>query len=193
MKRILAISLLFTFSCAGRVTNTAPPGQALNNSVAIFTPSGSGHGCPVNGNIFTAAHVMGKHQGANWSDQNQNSGKASLFGFSRTSDIARLVVERGTVESLKLSKKLRPGDRVYWFEYNWSSRVKALSEKFRTAKVLRTVANHLILSQSPIPGASGGCLFAEDGGVAGIVIWGMTLKNKEKVGVAAILFPEDVK
>ncbi len=200
MKRIaFALIALLAFvgctNCAGK-SLTPQETHSMDRSVAIISEHSVGHGCYVGGFIFTANHVVTKVKGVNWSDQYGNSGRAIKQANSPFGDLARLLPVEGMDKPVANALKLNPpnvGDEVYWFEYDWGTNKNALREKYRTATVLRVIANHVVLSESPIQGASGGCVFAKGGSVIGIVIWGFNLKKKgeESVGLVARILVAD--
>ncbi len=77
-----------------------------------------------------------------------------------------------------------PGDRVYWSEFNFKSRKKAMAPVYRKAKVLRTVAGHIVIDKTPNPGASGSCVLNEAGEVVGIIAFAVRVGDTSHVGLA---------
>ncbi len=198
MKFLLLI--LFALSgcsnCAGKKDLDPEMIHRRDRSVALIGFNTMGHGCPVGGYIFTATHVIDKVHGVNWSDQYGNSGHAVKNATSRFSDLARMTIDPDYDLPIQNALKLNVsevGDDVYWFEYDWRTGKNTLRESFRSAKVLRVVANHVVISAKPVSGASGGCLFAEGGSVIGVMVWAFTAEDDFGAGVAARILVADTQ
>ena len=196
MKKLAALLLLTLTGCSACTKNLpdllfAVPLE-VDPSIAIFTPDGGGgHACPVEGQVITARHVMWSPQYkqflmASWSSQGAKGG-ALVVGQAYTLDIVRLELGGGIVPYLALGPLPKPGDKIYWFEYDFRTAANAYRARRRMGKVLRSVAGHLVLDSPPVPGASGSCLLDTNGNVVGIVIATLDTEDGRSVGVAVEL------
>jgi len=167
--------------------------QEVDPSLAIMTANGqAGHGCLVEGEAYTARHVMwnaqlSQFEGASWSSRGREGG-AVVKGVSPISDIVALFLGGDDVVYLRRGDAA-VGERVYWFEYDFRTRANALRARRRFAYILRIVARQYVLDEIPVGGASGSCLISERGEVIGIVTGGWKLDDGKFVGVAPKLPP----
>lgn len=205
MKQLATLlTVLVSLSACGACAKAPPPvatvfaEKKVDRSLAIFTAYGSGHGCAVRGDIFTAAHVMRVARQdinrASWSDSSGKFGYAQVVVRSTAKDLVvlhNLGLGSGP-EYHKLANPARAGDPVFWVEYDFSEAKLAFDPVFRTAVVQKRIAQHYILSETPVQGASGGCLFNAAGDVLGVMAWGLTMYNGEKIGAAVEILPEDL-
>jgi hypothetical protein len=184
---------LFTFGCSSVNLTPVPldlPGipRDVDPSLALMTGNGqAGHGCPVDGAVYTARHVMwnrelGQFEGASWSSRGEEGG-AVVSGVSPISDIVELGLSPNTLVYLPRGSA-RVGERVYWFEYDFRTKANALRARRRFAVVLRIVARQYVLDEIPVGGASGSCLINERGEAIAIVTGGWELTDGKFVGVA---------
>lgn len=207
MRYLAALLLLALVGCSGCAQRDFPfpaglPGIPLDldPSIALATVEGGGHACAVGGHVLTARHVMQDRQtrqyvAAAWSDGRGSEGFASVVVGHAALDIALLdlMVTRGDGVVFLSRGEAKVGDRVYWFEYDFRTRPNAMRARRRVAKVLRIVAQHYILDDVPVGGASGSCLINEQGQAVGIVVAGYeTTQDGLGVGIVARL-PEDLE
>lgn len=192
--RLAAILLTFTTltGCAKSVNMPdAPP--IPYDSVELFTPYGWGQGCPVDGKIYTARHVLEAKRGvythASWGDRHGNGGLASLI---ETSDF----VDGAVLQPLKqfpMPVEVGPlTEDLYFFDFSYENSEDAFTPVVRRAKLVRPIAGRMVVfAPSPTPGASGGCLFNNNGEAVGIVVWGLPMeKYGDSVGLG-LRFPEE--
>ena len=194
--RCLSVAFaLLLCSCAARQQRIPLdlPGipQEVDPSLAIMTANGQGgHGCPVDGVVFTARHVMWnkeehRFEGATWSSRGRD-GVAFVVGVSSVQDIVVLSIEDGVVTYLPRGWAA-VGDLVFWFEYDFRTRANGLRARRMFAKVLRIVARQYVLDGIPTGGGSGGCLINERGEAVGLIAGGWLTNDKGAVGVAPFL------
>ena len=60
-----------------------------------------------------------------------------------------------------------------WVEYDFRTQEQAFERRYRTEKVTRIIAGHVILEETPTGGASGGCAYNAAGEVFGLMTFGM--------------------
>ena len=181
----LLFSTAIVTACAAK-TYDAP---ATDDSIQISTPYGFGHGCFVEGALYTARHIVNPTPQlithASWSDGYGREGFAVVEALSSFRDLARLQVVTGKPylnHRLSRNPELRAAGRIVrWFEYTRRPGPNALRANYRASRILREFAGLLVLEKQPTPGASGTCVFAEDGSVLGLIIWGLP----EQVGIVA--------
>lgn len=203
LQGLAVFSLLFCFVCC---TNHLIPlnvpkdstGVPVDVSVSIIGLGGMGHGCPVgNGIIYTARHVVvdrttGKAiREVVWSDHLGNNGRAVLLKIDTARDLAALKISSGKTHELEIATAITPGERIHWWDYDWSSKEAAFDAKLRWARVLGpNVAQHIRMSETPAKGASGGCLVNDSNEVVGIVVFGLQLRNLDVLGGAVSLIED---
>ena len=150
-----------------------------------------GHACPVAGNVFTAGHVgvyRPTPKEADWPvnyawSQGSLSGYASTNLVSPSRDLAILSTVGDSPEFNECaSGPPAIGSRVSWFEYDFLTTIE------RFAMVEELTAGHIQFDKTPKPGASGSCLFNEDGEVLGIVNWRLYDQGYGGVGIAVALY-----
>lgn len=180
-----AISLLLFSFCASRTVER----PATDDSLMLSTPFGFGRGCYVEGNLYTARHIVNPSpqvtSNASWSDGYGQEGLAVTQALSSFRDLALLQIVTGQPylnHRMSRDPEMRAKGRVVkWFEYTRRPGPEALRTNYRSARILREFAGLLELDKQPNPGASGTCVFAEDGTVVGLIVWGLP----EQVGLVA--------
>lgn len=191
---VLGLCVLLV-SCAGRRDFVGPPVPELEDpGVALSNPGGLGRGCPADGVIYTARHVLenrrnpGEFFGALWTDRLGNSGWAKHTGHSSIADVGILIPQDNGPKQIRMAKTAPlPGDTVHWWGYDYRDRARALAGHKRQATIIRHEAGLWVLSELPNPGASGGCLLNDAGDVVGIIVWGIQLHDRSGVGLAVNL------
>lgn len=161
----------------------------------LFGNGGVAHACPVEGQVLSAKHVVLKSTPMGkavplafaWSND-EDFGEMSLYQSSTALDLAKMQLMTGRTSYYKRSSKLPvAGDEVYWVEYELENRGRAFMPKVRKAKVMHTIANHVVFDQLPVKGASGGCIFNAENKVVGILIWGVPVTFSNGVGVGVLI------
>lgn len=189
---ILLLLLVLT-ACAPRGSRLAPPEIPKDTSVALFTPSGYGRGCPVTGVIVTARHVLKKRgqpgfYSAWWSDRHGRGGAANFHGASEAVDGAILQPEGPQPRRLPVGT---PTDDLYFFDLERKTVKNAFTSVLRRAKLVRLIGGYIIFDAAPSQGASGGCLYNSKHEAVGIVVWTIQLEGgKGAVGVG-VQFPTE--
>ena len=169
-----AILVLGMVGCSNKVVD-AP---AADYSITLTTPYGPSHGCYVEGKLYTARHVVqpfGRPPvNAAWRDGYGNEGLAVLRAISSFGDLAMLEIVSGEpyLNHPKSRAEVEPGTVLAWFEYSYQSVPDAFRAKYRKATVTRAIGGVLVLDKLPVPGASGTCVFDEEGAVVGLIVWG---------------------
>lgn len=188
----LLLLAMLAWGCAHNgalVVDTPTP--SLDGVLRVVGRFNRAHACPFGDGryAFTAAHVIDHRPfdndvaptGARWSDGQGNSGSfvpantTSGWLVLQESDLAVVRRTDGKVfpNPYPLAKKPPlPGAYVFILGYNDGSKKNALEPKITRGKVIRIVANNLVLDEDSKPGSSGGCVLNEDGEVVGIVAWG---------------------
>ena len=167
--------------------------------VPLIGINGIGHACPTVEAIYTAHHII--------DDKDKNHmyfstpyGTAKPVWADHVRDLATVEIDgedpRYRVAALGEMPRYRvaatapiPKEKVHWYEFNFHNRKEFLRQERREAKVLRTVAGHIVFDKGPVNGASGSCLLNEREEVVGIVIWTFYVRGKS-VGVAASIVDE---
>lgn len=167
-------------------------GPSLNDpkSMSLVGRFGIGHACPVNGMIFTAAHVATSpksdpSQAALGYVYSMGTRKGFVTGFSPllSRDLATMNVDIGDQPTYGRLAGRAPvnGDKIYWQEFNLTA--NPLRGELRSGEITDVTTGHFVFKPEPSPGASGGCVINEQGEVYGIVIWGIGLGPRRGVGV----------
>ena len=191
----LGFALLIS-ACGGKYIPPAlgPITLDVDPSIAIQAPNGNaGHACAVfndYGEFFlTASHVVWNEETQSympvvWSDGFGQEGYFETDGPFSAVDVALLnPVGEKRPFALPQGPAGKPGDTVYWFEYDFRTRKNALRARRRFAKILRVVAQHYILDDLAEGGSSGTCLLDAQGEVIGIVVSGWD--TADNLGVTA--------
>jgi hypothetical protein len=76
------------------------------------------------------------------------------------------------------------GERVFILAYDGSNIASALSPHMVEGRVIRTVADNLILDEDSKPGSSGGCVLNERSEIVGIVAWGRKMDDGGVIGIS---------
>ena len=181
MIKNLIVSFFLAFGCAKAPSAISPQDFVSERpSISLIGKYGMGHACAVNGKILTASHVAapmknGKEapQWYTWSDV-VRGGWMKFKMASSARDLAMMESDIGdTPRYHKLALNAIAGEKVYWYQYNYGHK-KVLQVSKREAIIERTIAGHIVTSNPPIKGASGGCLFNEAAEVVGIITWAFT-------------------
>jgi len=194
--KLAILALLLSAACSSCAHNVGDPFLAppQDRSVYVFTPEGFGRGCPVDGLIVTARHLVkiaGPFPGsynASWSDNYGHSGYATTVFVNNFQDVAGLTVNgpQYPVEARIARSKVK--EEVFWYEYDYVD--DPMRSTLRRAILTRRVGRHLILSEAPNDGASGGCVFNQKGEAIGIIVWRLPFEESEDVGIG-LQFPEE--
>lgn len=188
---LIAVAAVMFYGCAHRgPTIVETPTPSLDGVLRVIGRFTRAHACPFGDGkyAFTAAHVVDLRPfervgpfGFRWSDGQGNTGSAKIVDTGtgwivfQESDLA--VVQRTDGKAFPnpypLAKKPPlPGAAIFILGYNDGSKKSALEPKITRGKVIRVVANNLVLDEDSKPGSSGGCVLNEDAEIVGIVAWG---------------------
>lgn len=196
LRNILALWMATIFSvvactqCASRIAKTPEVRPLVPLDVTLFTPLGFGRGCPVNGVILTARHVVEPKYGetpldASWGDRLGHSGFAKTLMVNSAADMA-LLQPKGPVVPQQLPMG-EVTERVYFFSYTYTAGPNVFKSEGHWATILHRTARHAMLDIEPTEGSSGGCLFNERGEVIGVIIWGLNMRDGGSYGIAALI------
>jgi len=178
MKKNLIVSFFLAFGCAKAPNAISPQDFAAERlSLSLIGKHAMGHACAVNGKILTAAHVAAPRmngvetpQWYTWSD-GVRGGWMKFKVASPARDLAMMESDMGdTPRYNELALSAIAGEKVYWYQYNYANK-RVLQVSKREAIIERTIAGHIVMSNPPARGASGGCLFNEANEVVGIITW----------------------
>jgi len=179
--------LALTLVVLAAVAEAGPPDV---ESISLIGRYGIGHGCPVDGYIVSAAHLLeplplkGAPQAYTY-QQGESTGFLDPVQTLISRDLGFFTVAEGgdpVFFFARAPSDPKPGDKVYWFEFNVADDPLALKRKDGKVRSIR--AGHVSFRPSPAPGASGGCVFNENGDVLGVVIWSLGYKPS---GIAALV------
>ncbi len=181
-------------SCSGKSSKIELPKTEVDRSVALFTPEGFGRGCPVNGMIITARHLVVRKDGYRffdvwWSDKFGHDGYGKTLAIDTGVDGA-LIEPKGDHPPTPVKTGLPTvGGDIYWFEYDYAD--DPLASTLHRAILVRRIGGHLILSEGPTEGASGGCIFNSKREAIGIVVWVLANTDEEyNIGIG-LQFPKE--
>lgn len=155
-------------------------------SIPLIGVKGVGHACPTEIAVFTARHVVEDKNGTLHSFASP-SGVLTPKWVDDVRDLATLTAPG--IEAMpryKLADSVRQGEKVWWTEFSFDGD-KIFSSERKKAKVLRSVAGHIVFDKAPEGGASGACLMNEAGRVVGIVVWRWPAGGTQRKGVAVDL------
>lgn len=182
MKR--AALLLALAGCAGRPSPVAEPTAIETNVMAMVSQQGFGHACPVNGKILTAAHNMNAYVGGQridrhfaWSNGNKRGRVYPYITYAHR-DLTIVKVDGDQPSQNELSAEApKIGDEVEWQEWDLVSNVFKLRR--RKGRVTNgPYSGTFAFEPGATPGASGSCVFNEQGKVLGILVWGIGLNRQ---------------
>jgi trypsin-like peptidase len=186
MSRVLPLILLLA-GCAHSKALSTQHGQEpnLDGVVQLIGRFGIASACPFGDGRYalTAAHVVDVRPfdqgvplyGARWSDGYGGSGLAEPVFVFLESDLAVIMRADGKPweHPYQLAQSApEPDARVYIRGYDKSGKRKAFGPKTTRGKVLRRVADNLILDEDSLTGSSGGCVLNEAGEILSTVAWG---------------------
>jgi hypothetical protein len=204
MRKLLALVLLLPIVGCNKTVDVSPTSIPPKNFkyhidtskvMHLFGIGGVAHACPVEGQILTARHVSartlptGQTYGLafSWSN-NGDYGEAVHYQAATARDLSKLRLMSGQTSYYnKSSKDPQAGEYVYWVEYNLRDKDKAFVPRTRRAKVMHTIANHVVFDELPVKGASGGCIFNAENEVIGILVWGVETGYNDGVGVGVLI------
>lgn len=189
MRRVLALAVLF-LSCASAPPKVGTlPTPDMDAVVRLIGRFSTAHGCPFShprlGSRYalTAGHVVDNRPadpqsplyGGRWSDGGGHSGLFQAVVAFQSADLA--VIEREDKQPFDLAYPLAafpptPGERVFILGYDQRAKATAMGPAITEGRVLRIVADNLILDADSRPGSSGSCVLNERSEVVGIVAWG---------------------
>jgi hypothetical protein len=171
------------------------PEQNLNGVMHLMGRFTTGHACPCDGLILTAAHVAHPlylrpgYQNEtifySWSDDLGHSGYLGSAFLHLSRDLGELKVLTGQPAFYRHAKiEPKIGETLHWIEYDYKDKQKAYAPIRREAHLVRNIAGHLILNDSPVRGASGSCLFNSGNEVVGVIVWSVRAGVTDYVGIA---------
>lgn len=141
-------------------------------------------GCPISETTaLTAAHVVDEEpfdprvplSPARWEDSLGNSGVIRKMKVSNEADLAVVWVDPAKTFKrwYPIAKKgPREGDALFVKGYDFRTQKNVYGDREWTkAKVLRTVAGHIVFKPKVDFGTSGSCILNGDGEVVGVVAW----------------------
>ena len=191
--RLLSLLLLsFVMACGGKqikFSDAAPRLEVkLNeqNTIRVIGNHGVASACAVNGYVITAGHVVAPFTyypglyremvGYAWSDYNEppKQGYFTPGAVSPFRDIGVIFPDEDGDNPFqhKLSTSaLQPGDHLRWIEYDRGDDYFKCKEASGT--VIRLIAGHIMIDGEATQGASGTCVFNDQGTVVGIISWGI--------------------
>jgi len=190
MKPIVVLAL--AAGCAVKMPVVLAPPTNPPMPIALMGKFGAAHACPVAGVVVTAGHVA--HQVSlvegnmvytplsyMAEDGEGHYGTADAKGYNGYVDLAMLTL---SWEPAYYTKGLAviPGDEVSWVEYDFTRVRKAYQPRIRRAHVVNARLGHIILDETPTPGASGTCVFDALRQVVGVIAFGATTGD----GVAGV-------
>lgn len=199
MGKLSWLLLLATAGCSLRAAGvpgapaSTPASEPISLSMVLIGRYGLAHACPVDGRIGTAAHVAVDESPLGTVSQrgyvySQGPRAGFLAGYAPldSRDLALMAVQAGDAPLYASRAETGPtvGEKVYWSEFNLTSH--PMRQEVQYGKVTEVGPGHFAFEPEPKPGASGGCVFSEDGKVYGIVIWGLGY-GMSPSGVAASL------
>lgn len=175
LRWIVSVLSCFMFGCAGGLTSDvyieAPPAE----SMSLVGRFGFAHACPVDGYIVTAAHVAEvSRQGSMVPlsyvyEQGTRRGFLTPNWVAASRDLATFRLDIGDEPLWYHAADGHPveGDSLYWYQFSY----KNVDVERVEGSVVKTVTGHITFRPAPVAGASGSCLFNEEGEVVGIVAW----------------------
>lgn len=152
---------------------------------------GFAHACPTEGRVYTAAHVAAtvprgtrKQFPSSYAwQQGDREGLVTASRYpapSQFADVAFLDVVTGKPEMMLRAAEVNVGERVYWYEYNFSNKDEMLDLVLRESVLTKLVAGHFVTEDSFTQGASGGCVFNDRGEVIGIISFRLRVMNQAR-------------
>jgi len=188
---IAAASVLFILGCASIEPFIIPTKLAVDPhaSVVILTRDTSmGHGCPVDGYIYTAWHLVKDESVVTWSDSIGNAGRARVVANDAARDLSVLEVLEGNPVYIKFANSAAPGQEVFWTNYDFSESSKVFARSIEQGKIIDpAIAGYISFKGNLTPGSSGGCLLNSEREALGIVVWAINLRPGELLNMAVSL------
>lgn len=171
-----------------------PSAPAGKHTFAIFHYRGFGHGCAVNGIAITNRHMVDPRTEQTFyvppgpivfrfQFLNGPAGQGRSIALSKAADLARVVLSQDPENYATLAVRgPAVGETLMWVEYDFRTQAEAFAARYRTSQVARSVAGHIILTDDPTPGASGGCAYNAAGEVVGLITFGMRTEDTKSAG-----------
>lgn len=194
MKRFLAALVVSSLSCAPLTSTIEKVKPSTEATVQIINDNFLGaSACPISAEYaLTAKHVAEDRDSylsepkpsVGWFEDRQgNTGVIEAVDRYRGVDLALM---RGDFKSwVSIATEFpKPGDTVYWVEFNFDNEKDAYAWKDREATVTVVKARHIQFRPKANPGASGSCLLNQNGELVGIVIRGISTKDGGMIGQA---------
>lgn len=159
---------------------------------------GIGHGCAVNGLTITAAHMVDRREKHNFSApprmyfryefEGGQVGRGFSVQHSRNADLAIVSIDKDPPYGYAtLAPKPKIGDKVTWFEYDFRKNKNIMKKRSRKSKIIQIISGLVLLKDKASGGASGGCVFNENGHVIGLVTFTIkTEDNKRATGITGL-------
>jgi hypothetical protein len=189
--KILRTALLALALCVAP-TFAEKTSFSTDGVISLYSVSSIGHACPVgpDGTVLTAKHVAYSREGHPqyfaWGNALGMRGTADPIWASKYFDLAKLRLNK-KVPYYELAKELpKEGAPVYWQEF---SEVDARNVT-RKGKFRYTEGGYIFIEKAVQAGASGGCLFNEEGKVIGINVWGP--KSVKPIGISVDLIGTEI-
>ncbi len=204
MKRIVSV-LLLMFGIAGCVScaTSSFDIQPERFPLALFGKHGAAHACPVAtqalGNIVVSAgHVLWKEIILDGQivdierlylveDSDGNIGRMLPVVNHNYSDIGIMRVSLEDVNYYPEALQISVGEDVHWWEYSYETAATAYMPSERSATIMNGLAGYIFFDESPLPGASGTCLFNENDEVLGVVSFYQIMDDETELGGAVSL------
>lgn len=205
---VLAIVLS---GCAHRAMLSMEPAPPdTSHSLILAGYDGIAHACPIGPKVaLTAYHVAMGRMTSRFGEPGPSkyaasaedgfTGFASVLSASDTMDLAivrlEAIVEAPGAFYAISENSPRPGESVYFLDFK-RKKWLAFQEKLIRAQVVTVLPRHLILSDFPQGGASGGCVWNSSGEVVGIISGRLDLEDMREplaengwAGIAAVPLP----
>lgn len=195
MKFLPLLALAFQ-ACSARSVLPAKPEPPAKWPIALIGKYSAAHACPVDGRIVTASHVayVERIEGGRmvatplnylYTAGDGEFGVAVPGPVNQVVDLALLTLDPPYAgEYHKRGQTPQIGDEVNWVEFDFRTARQAYMPRQRTARVVNARIGHIMIEPSPVPGASGSCLFNTAGEVVGIISGGINTANGQEVGLA---------
>ncbi len=196
MRMNLLVLLSMFFFALAPVFAGDPPVPPHSFSFRHFRASG--HGCAVNGVTITNRHMVDPRRPGDFSPPHKIRFRYEFpdgtvgIGYSKklanAADIAIVVLDKEPASYAILGDKPELGDHLTWVEYDFRKRANVFQPRVRRGKVVTIMSGHIYLDQDVVNGASGGCMYSEDGKVVGIITAKKRTNDRKWSAVATALY-----